>query len=381
LAVAVAAAVFWSVLWGRQAPVAAGGGDVVRVTDVGTAAAGADLARDADGTLHAVYYATGAGGDYDLWYVASGDDGLTWSEPRALTTDSCRDWFPSILAGPGERLWVFWSSDRAGADEFDIWMQASDDRGATWGEPTRLTDVALWDYAPSAMLDADGRLWVVYYSYRQQDWDIWYQVSDDDGATWAAAVRLTGSGNWEYNPDILQLQNGTIWVTWYAGKSATSDVWACYSSDGGSNWSTPANLSGHDSANVRPSLAQGTDGTLWLFWQSNRTGQADIYYRYSMTNGASWSAATRYTLFTGPDEDVSAAALSAGRIGLLWASDRAVSQDLWFGVPGDRDDLDPPPHYEYSAYTPDWVTDEDEIIITAQATDDDRWPGSGCNGR
>ena len=344
------------------------------MTDVGTAA-GADLIRDGDGRLHAVYYATGTGGDYDIWYVTSDDDGLSWSTPLALTADSARDWFPALALGTDGHLWVFWSSDRAGTDEYDIWYQSSADGGSTWGAATQLTTAALWDYAPSAMQAADGRLWVAYYSYRQQDWDIWYQVSDDQGATWSDAVRMTDDGNWEYNPDIIQLANGDIWLSWYAGKLVTSDVMGCYSSDNGATWSTPVALSDDTSSNVRPSLAQGSDETLWLFWQSDRSGQADIYYRYSITDGASWSATTRYTVFTGPDEDVSAVALGAGRIGLLWSSDRAVSRDLWFGIPGELDDANPPPHYESSSYTPDWVTADDEIVMQVTATDDDAVSG------
>jgi sialidase-1 len=253
---------------------------VVRPTDDG-AAAGADLARDDAGTLHAVYYAAGTGGDYDIWYITSDDDGLTWSTPVALTGDAGRDWFPSILCASDGKLWVFWRSARTGVDEYDIWYTSSSDGGANWSDATRLTEAPLWDYAPSIMQAADGRLWVAYYSYREQDWDIWYQTSSDGGSTWSAATRMTDSSNWEYNPDIIQLASGDIWLTWYAGKLATSAVLGCYSSDNGTSWSEPVTLSDGTSGNVRPSLAQGSDGTVWLFWQSARTGPADIHYRYS----------------------------------------------------------------------------------------------------
>jgi hypothetical protein len=87
------------------------------------------------------------------------------------------------------------------------------------------------------------------------------------------------------------------------------------------------------------------------------------------------SATSRYTGITGRDEAVSAVALDAGRIGLMWSSDRAVSLDLWFGVPGSLDDVNPPPHYESSSYEPDWVTGDDEITMRVTASDDEQVAG------
>jgi hypothetical protein len=225
---AVILAAWAALLWLRPAPHRRGGrrrGAGHRRRRGGRA----DLARDDAGTLHAVYYAAGTGGDYDIWYITSDDDGLTWSTPVALTGDAGRDWFPSILCASDGKLWVFWSSDRTGVDEYDIWYTSSSDGGANWSDATRLTEAPLWDYAPSIMQAADGRLWVAYYSYREQDWDIWYQTSSDGGSTWSAATRMTDSSNWEYTPDIIQLASGDIWLTWYAGKLATSAVLGCYS--------------------------------------------------------------------------------------------------------------------------------------------------------
>ncbi|HHX66283.1 MAG TPA: DNRLRE domain-containing protein, partial [Chloroflexi bacterium] len=240
-----------------------------------------------------------------------------------------------------------------------------------WAHPIRLDQHELWDYAPRVMQAADGRLWVVWYSYRSGNWDIWYSTSADDGATWTDATQLTTHTDWDYNPDLVQLHDGTIWVVWHSRRSGNMDIWSRRTTDGGSTWSDDTRLTTDPESDSRAAIVQSSDRTLWLFWHSTRSGESDLYYRLSTDGGNTWSADVRYTRFAGPDQDVSAVALSGGRVALFWHSDRAVSEDIWMAVPGYDEDTGPPPHYEDSYYEPRWVTHEDVIQMRVEATDDD----------
>jgi hypothetical protein len=325
--------------------------------------------RDSSGRIHLVYYEN-VDGAYDIRYTSSVDEGSTWNAPLPITAASSTDWFPGIAVGQGGKLWVFWSSDRANPGQFDLWYRTSVDGGATWADAVRFTEHELWDYAPRVLQATDGRLWVVWYSYRSGNWDVWYSTSDNAGVTWSAATQLTFHTHWDYNPDITQLHDGTIWVVWHSGRSGNMDIWGKRTSDGGASWTADTRLTTDPAADMRAAIAQSSDRTVWLFWHSTRTGQTDIHYKLSTDGGNTWSADHRYTRFAGIDQEVSAVALTGGRVALFWRSDRAVSEDIWMAVPGYDEDLAPPPHYEYSHYEPQWVTYEDTVHMQVMATDD-----------
>ena len=357
------------VLWLTAAQTAyAGSTDPVRVTTTVGADAGPSVVRDGSGVLHAVYHTT-QNSQTDLMYTKSADEGATWSTPRALTSDEIGDQFPSIVIDTAGKLWVFWSSERASTSEWDIWYITSADSGASWSSPVRFTSEALWDYAPSAMQARDGRMWVVWYSYRSGVWQLWYSTSTDGGISWTNAKQLTSGTSWNHGPEIIELTNGTIWVFWYSDRSGNRDIWGTATGNDGGTWSTPVQLSTDSATDSHPSAVQTSDGTLWLFWHSLASVGGDLYYRISTNNGTSWSASYPYTCFTGVDQDVEVVVLSGDRVGLLWSSDRAVDVDLWFGILGERDDLNPPPHYEASSCSPTRVTADDTINLTVQATD------------
>ena len=143
------------------------------------------------------------------------------------------------------RIWVFWSSERAGESRWDLWYITSVDGGSSWSSPAQFTTHELWDYAPIAIQSTDGRLWVAWYSYRSGNWDIWYKTSSDDGATWSDAHKLTsltGNEGWNHNPDLIEIETddnpntSDVWVFWHSTRSGNADIWATWTCDGGQSW-------------------------------------------------------------------------------------------------------------------------------------------------
>ncbi|MBN1854828.1 MAG: exo-alpha-sialidase [Pirellulales bacterium] len=202
-----------------------------------------NIARTNDGTLIAVAEARLAGsGDpgathIDLVYKRSFDGGRTWTAGHIL--DRHPD---TILDGNGvpadrtsasnsvtfvdrsnNRLWNFnmrlpsdvpSASTQPGVDDMQTWSRFSDDQGATWSEPARITVSPYEDFYPnlgSSTQLASGRLIVPATQdnavVNSQSFALY---SDDHGMSWSAGSLIDAGTN---EAQIVELSNGRLLMT------------------------------------------------------------------------------------------------------------------------------------------------------------------------
>ena len=156
------------------------------------------------------------------------------------------------------------------------------------------------------------------------------------GTTWpttpALAVQTAGS---DYLPASLEASDGTIWLAWQSNalNPLKSQFEIFYRTFAGGVWSAPANItSPFDSANsAEPSLAQLTNGTVILFWNSNSTGTYHVYYERN--NGGVWSAPTQATQGTSSECSSSTMQARNGTLWLFWIRGSPCysgSTNLWY---------------------------------------------------
>jgi hypothetical protein len=101
------------------------------------------IASDARG--HLVYAYEGATRAYApqrVYVSRSSDEGRTWSERIALSTDGENATQPRVAAiGNGDaRLWYMQTSNGDDPDAWNVWYRSSSDGGRTWSAPVKLSD-------------------------------------------------------------------------------------------------------------------------------------------------------------------------------------------------------------------------------------------------
>ncbi len=310
------------------------------------------MVHAADGKLWLVWWSD-CSGNRDLWYKTTSDGGATWSADVQLTTNTGGNYLPAITQAADGSLWLVWTSDRSGNEA--IWYKTSSDGGATWSADTRLTGPE-WAYAPSVVQAADGKVWVVWFSDRSGYAAIWYKTSEDGGVTWSADTQFTYSG--ATFPFIAKGADGKLWLVW-------GGLTYRFSSDGGTTWSPDVEIPG--SSGGDPSLVVADDGTVWL--ASSRDD--DIWYHTSNDGGTTWSAGTQWTRFVGLDDGPAVAALNDGSVAVAWSSNRSGNSDIWFGVFGQHEDVNPPPYVASADHLPGPNPDSDDtVIVRARVVDD-----------
>jgi len=285
-----------------------------------------------------------------------------------VTTDPGSDYHPAITQTENGKVWAMWESDRSG--NLDIWYKTSPDGGYTWSSAYQITTDPYSDSQPAITRTNDGKVWVVWESNRSGNLDIWYKTSPDGGYTWSIASQITTDPDSDSHPAITRTDDGKVWVTWESNRSGNYDIWCKTIPDGGTTWSSASQITTDPDSDSQPAITQTDDGKVWVVWESWRSGNLDIWYTTSSDGGTSWFSACRFTNFTGYDGSAAATALSSGEPAVAFWSDRAVNYDTWYGIVGLMEDIDPPPHLDWSEHEPRNPDTEQTVTVRAEATDE-----------
>lgn len=237
----------------------------------------------------------------NIYASVSSDGGRTWlTEDIRLDGDlegEAMSLAPRVTA-VGDDAYVAWFDNRDGA--YDIYLQGTRDGGETWFEaPTRVdTDEAGEAYSawPRLVADDDGRVVVTWEDSRAGASDIYANVSDDGGQSFADAdVRLDGgddAGATNSFLPSLAMAGDRAYVVWHDERNGVErDVFMSVSDDGGESWLDEPQRVDSDAAgggdSINPVVAAVGD-RVHVVWQDARVGGYDVYHRFSRDGGGEW---------------------------------------------------------------------------------------------
>jgi hypothetical protein len=179
-----------------------------------------DIKQGEDGALHVSCY----GGEfvdptkstktkgYRSWHFRSDDDGRTWKRTSIIGKTSNET---TILHLGGKR-WV------AAARETAMDLYFSEDDGASWGEPSRVT--AKNEINGHLLRLKDGRLLLSHGSRVKDQTGVLAKLSSDEGKTWGKPMRIANTlvSDCGY-PSSVQRADGKIVTAWYSKASVNHE--------------------------------------------------------------------------------------------------------------------------------------------------------------
>lgn len=204
---------------------------------------------------------------------------------------------PRVVA-VGDAAYVAWFDNRNGA--YDIYVQATQDKGHSWlEEATRVdTDTAGNAYSawPRLVANADKRVLVTWEDSRSGGSDIFSNVSTDGGATFTDDDRRVDGGEegGESNSFLpsVAMAGDRAYVVWHDERNGEMrDVLMNVSDDGGASWLDEPLRVDSDAAGVSDSsnpVVAAVGDRVHVVWQDDRAGGYDVYHRFSRDGGASW---------------------------------------------------------------------------------------------
>ncbi len=226
----------------------------------------------------------------------SSDRGKTWQEASPIV-ERTRDVAlvnPAFLRN-GKRVWLFYDEyvgtrkDPARTHWIDATEDAfvisTDDSGATWSKPVKLTTGSTGFLRSNGIVLSTGELIVPAYSYsyvvpkEQRQAYAGVLRSTDNGATWKRYGSVRGD-----EPAIAELGDGSLLM--YL-RTADGHIWKSTSHDKGITWaeSVATGIAAPDSAQC---LYRLKDGRLALAYNNHPRLRTQLSIRLSEDDGHTW---------------------------------------------------------------------------------------------
>ncbi|HEX6047710.1 MAG TPA: sialidase family protein [Gemmatimonadaceae bacterium] len=262
------------------------------------------IAYGPDGALYALYAVVKAvpGRRFpmsSLRFATSKDDGVTWSVPVTIASDSAfgtRN-FHALHVGTRGDLYVAWLESSQGKSK--TFLTRSTDGGATWTTPVLADPTQSCPCCRTAIATAgDGTLYLAWRTVLPGNVrDVVVAKSSDHGVTWNAPVRVHAD-NWVFDgcphagPSMQVDSAGTVHIAWWTGVEGKAGVYYARSRDGGATFDSPIPLGVSEfSAPAHAQLALG-DEKVVVVWDDGTVKTPRVVMRVSADGGATFSPPT-----------------------------------------------------------------------------------------
>jgi hypothetical protein len=327
----------------------------------GSAHAGTDdpsISVAPDGTVYVGYMIDSPAHNYPV-VVASFDDGATFPQLARLVPPNVRNWgdADALAVGPDGTVYLTWDygpsrsavrfictsggSCSFTAGDFNVVIQSSSDRGATFGPMAHVSPGFPAGGADSGpfVVERSGRIDLLYQGYRVTGGRSerlapaysYFTSSTDRGRTWSRPLAVDpGAGvmsdaEWWTDGAIGLDAGGDLYATWDTQSGAADTGWLAYSTDDGRRWSAavPVARRQRDTPHITE-VAGGATGTAYVGWLTDCCGDGYATYVRAYRVGAGWitppmRASDGYAnpaVWPGDTFGLSAAA--DGRVALSW---------------------------------------------------------------
>jgi hypothetical protein len=186
------------------------------------------------------------------------DTGIT-----QITDNDYIDTHPVLLEDSKNRLWIMWTSQRD--HNWDVYYKIREN--GEWGDEERLTTDPYSDFQPCMIEDPQGIIWVFWSSNREGIAHIFCKRFD--GQTWSEEEQLTFT-LWNNDPAAVIDKNGHILLAWIKEYSIWYKVY-----DG--TWGDEYQISYQWADDWDPELGLDASGRIWLTWTAYGMIPYEIY--------------------------------------------------------------------------------------------------------
>jgi len=205
---------------------------------------------------------------------------------------------------------------------------------ADWSAARRITWTAGGSLSPAIAIDSSGFLHTVWYD-KFGNSGIYYKRSTDGGDSWSPSKRLTWTLNDSSDPDIAVDSSGGVHVVWYDYSPGNPEIYYRGSTNGGTSWLPSQRLTWTTATSELPAIAVDGVDRIHVVWDDWTPGNTDIYYRRSMTGGASWTPTQRLTRTSGHSFCPAIACSPAGHLHVVWSDDTSGEYEVYYQAGAD----------------------------------------------
>src|SRR5437660_4717941 len=270
-------------------------------------------------------------GTSNIFFSRSTDGGMTFSAPTNLsaTMNTALYSVPQIAVDTTGNISVLWESDTG---NLAIWFSSSSDGGTTFSAPKMVSTNPSGSMGPQIAVDKSGNINVVWEDDIAGHSDISFSRSTDNGTTFSPPVNLSNPlGNAIANAARLAIGldiAANINVVWSNDCGGNFDIFLSRSVDNGASFSSPKNLSGTPGSSGNPQLFVDAAGNINVVWEES--SPADIFFVRSGDAGATFSSAQNLSHNSGPSTNAWLTVDAGANINVAWEDTTPGNRDILF---------------------------------------------------
>jgi len=212
-----------------------------------------------------------------------------WTSMR-LTTNAGQTVQPAIAAS-GTNVYAVWRDDTSGFRQ--IYFRRSLDSGSTWQAAKKLSNTEAYKGDP-AIAASGSYIYVIWSDNSPGKMDLYLRRSTDNGATWKALVQFTDNAGDSLYPAIVA-SNANVYVAWQDETTGNAEIYFRRSSDYGATWQTAKMITDNYGESQFPAIAVFA-ANVYVCWSDNTPGHYETYFKRSTDGGAHWSGARRLSV-------------------------------------------------------------------------------------
>ena len=225
------------------------------------------IAAAPDGSVWAVWLSfEGKRDDVAIRHYKDG----TWHNLHWVPGTSGDSWLPQIAVDRFNRVWVVWSQQLEG--NWDLFARRFDPTDSEWGPLVRLSSDPLPDVNPRIWSDGGGSAALVWQGFRENAEGLRGAASHIflrllDGQEWTRVIKVTAGDDNDWAPAAVIDGKGVIWVAYDTYRNGDFDVYLAQIRNGEVvNSLMPVATTSRFEA--RANLAVDTRDRIWVTWES-----------------------------------------------------------------------------------------------------------------
>jgi hypothetical protein len=134
---------------------------------------------------------------------------------------------------------------------------------------------------------------VVWSDGRDGNYEIYYKRSSDRGVNWGSDTRMTLDVNYSSLPQVA-VSGSIVHLFWQDNRDGQYEIFYKHSTDEGLSWSSDIILTDDTFNSYVPTIAV-SGSVIHLVWMDERDGNREIYHKRSTDDGTTWSNDERLT--------------------------------------------------------------------------------------
>ena len=293
----------------------------IRINDIITGSQGGiEFEIGQNGELFAVW-SDSRSGKPELYFSKSTDEGQTFSTSINIDDEIL---FQPVrtpsLKSNNNYIYVSFKSQSG-----DIYLVVSNDYGDTFGLPTKLREMTgFW-----MDVDSEGNLYFIYYIHSE---DAYCIKSTDHGNTFSQPVRINPPEQLPHHIGFTTDHENNIHVTWV--DAVSEFTFYTKSKDGGETFHEAIQIEDHPNSDIGSNPVIGTDdyGGVYIVYSDNYNGDSDVFLCYSNDGGNSFSKRIRVNDDTGTtiQRDPALCNDGLGNLFIAWMDGRDGINQVYF---------------------------------------------------